>query len=85
MADKVQDVMEGMIPVLKDLQEREIFSETEIKSIISKRREFEYRVSRRDSLKQDYLDYIKYEIALVCLCVYVVNFRKHFVVTVILH
>ena len=64
MADLVQQQLERMIPELEDLQERGIFSEKEIKNIVSKRRDFEYLLARRIPRKEDYLRYVAYELSL---------------------
>jgi hypothetical protein len=64
MAESVQYYMELMVPELKDLEEKKIFTSEEIKSIVKKRQDFEYRLKRRAPLKSDYLQYIHYELAL---------------------
>ncbi|KAI9017097.1 U3 small nucleolar RNA-associated protein 6-domain-containing protein [Gaertneriomyces semiglobifer] len=61
MADQVQYHLEKMVPELEDLQERGIFSETEIKAIVKARTAHEYRVHRIIPQKGDFLRYISYE------------------------
>ncbi|KAF9916500.1 U3 snoRNP protein [Lobosporangium transversale] len=67
MADTVQFYMEEMIPELRDLEQKGIFSKKEIQSIIKKREKFEYALKRRISKKADYLRYIEYEMNLEAL------------------
>ena len=47
MADYVREIMEKMVPALRDLQENEIFSPQELKSIVDRREEFEYGLKKR--------------------------------------
>ncbi len=61
MADTVQRLMERSLDELEDLQVRGIFSPREIKAIVKKRTDFEYRVNARAPEKADYLRYIRYE------------------------
>ncbi|KAG0325842.1 U3 snoRNP protein [Dissophora globulifera] len=64
MADTVQFYMEEMIPEMRDLEQKGIFSKKEISSIIKKRERFEYALKRRISKKADFLRYIEYEMNL---------------------
>lgn len=64
MADIVQQRMEEMVPELLDLEKKQIFSKKEIRSIVKKRKDFEYQLQSGQSKKEDYLRYIKYEITL---------------------
>ncbi|KAH7284872.1 hypothetical protein KP509_34G074700 [Ceratopteris richardii] len=64
MADSVYYHLERMLPELDDLKERGLFSEAEIKEIVRRRREFEFRLERRSKVKEDYLKYIQYEMQL---------------------
>jgi len=52
-----------MVPELTDLERKNIFSRSEIKKIVEKRRAFEYRLISNPS-KHDYLKYVEYETAL---------------------
>ncbi|KAF9419542.1 U3 snoRNP protein [Entomortierella beljakovae] len=67
MADTVQFYMEEMIPEMRDLEQKGIFSKKEIASIIKKREKFEYALKRRISKKADFLRYIEYEMNLEAL------------------
>lgn len=53
--------MEEMVPELEDLEQRGYFNKLEIRSIVRKRRDFEYALKRRAALKRDFLKYIQYE------------------------
>lgn len=64
MADRVQFALEKLVPVLRDLEAKQIFDEKELRSIVDKRKAFEYTLSARGTSKHDFLKYIKYEITL---------------------
>ncbi|KAL3923636.1 MAG: hypothetical protein SGILL_001547 [Bacillariaceae sp.] len=53
-----------MVAPLRDLMDRNIFSETEIKAIVARRRESEYLLRRLAARKADFLRYIEQEMAL---------------------
>ncbi|OII72579.1 uncharacterized protein cubi_03315 [Cryptosporidium ubiquitum] len=61
MADKVQRVMEDMVPELLDLGKRKVFSGEEIREIIKRRRGFEYKIASRTPTLRDFLEYLSYE------------------------
>jgi len=50
-----------MLPELHDFTKRKIFSSTEVRAIIKKRRNFEYNVRRKQIYKVDFLRYAEYE------------------------
>jgi U3 small nucleolar RNA-associated protein 6 len=64
MAEQVQAVLDGMVAPLRDLLERNIFSEQEIQAIVARRRESEYLLRRRAVRKADYLRYLEKELQL---------------------
>ena len=75
MSDNVNEIMERMVPDLRDMEENGIFSHVrftevfanaqgEITSIIHKRRGMEYAMSSYSKTIQDYLTAIQYEINL---------------------
>lgn len=70
MGDKVQERLEALVPILVDLESKNLFSKEEIREIVRRRRDFEYRALGRAKQKKDFLEYIQYEIALETL-------RKH--------
>lgn len=55
MADTVQYLMEQMLPELDDMQNKGYFSKVEIKAIVKRRQDFEYRLKRRAAIKEDFL------------------------------
>lgn len=61
MADTVRYLLEQMIPELEDMVKKGYFSKHEVKEIVNKRQDFEYRLKRRAALKVDFLRYIEYE------------------------
>ena len=64
MADRVQRLLEAMIPELEDYRRRQLFSPSELHSIVEQRTQFEYRLQRTLPVKSDYLFYIRYELNL---------------------
>ena len=64
MADGVQATLDTMVPALRDLLSKGIFSETEIRSIVKRRRQYEYLLRRRQARKADYFRYIDDEVKL---------------------
>lgn len=64
MADTVEQYMQDMVPELDDLRRKSIFSEDEIRHIVRRRRDFEYSLQRKPGKQQDYLNYVRYEIAM---------------------
>lgn len=65
MADKVKSVIEAMVWDLRALEKKEIFTKDEVKDILSKREDFEYRLSKNSSSDVDFLTAIQYELQLV--------------------
>lgn len=65
MADKVKAVIEAMMWDLRSLEKKEIFSNQEVKDIVTKREDFEYRMNKNSSTDVDFLCAIQYEMELV--------------------
>ncbi|KAF8577995.1 hypothetical protein K439DRAFT_1417545 [Ramaria rubella] len=65
--ERVQFQQEQMLAELKDLEEKGLFSPTEIKCIIKKRTAFESALVRRIAKKSDFLRYVEYEMGLEAL------------------
>lgn len=61
MAEIVQQVLESSIQELSVLEKYNLFESDEIKMILKKRREFEYRLRKVKKTKDDFLRYISYE------------------------
>ena len=60
----MQAVLDSMVAPLRDLLERNIFSESEIKAIVARRRDSEYLIRRRAVRKADFLRYLQAEMDL---------------------
>lgn len=60
----MQAVLDSMVAPLRDLLERNIFSESEIKVIVARRRDSEYLIRRRAVRKADFLRYLQAEMDL---------------------
>ena len=67
MADEVQRLLERMLPELDDYEEKGIFTRQEVKQIVKRRSDFEYKLQRRAVRLSDYERYIAYENALQAL------------------
>jgi len=65
MAEHVQAGLEEMLGELQQLQRVEILSPEEVKSVIKKRKHFEYKLQKRTKEKEDILSYIQYESSLL--------------------
>ena len=66
-AAAVQQILERMVPELEDLQERGIFTQAEVRSIVDRRREHEYAMHRRAPDEVDFVRAIEYELNLEAL------------------
>eukprot|EP00927_Polykrikos_kofoidii_P085530 TRINITY_DN9331_c0_g2_i1.p1 TRINITY_DN9331_c0_g2~~TRINITY_DN9331_c0_g2_i1.p1 ORF type:complete len:613 (-),score=117.32 TRINITY_DN9331_c0_g2_i1:165-2003(-) len=64
MADRVEEVMEAMVPELDDFRRKKIFNEDEIRHIVKRRRDFEYALLKPKVTPMDFLKAIRYEVAL---------------------
>jgi tetratricopeptide (TPR) repeat protein len=61
MAEQVQAALDEMVAPLQDLQERNVFSLSEIHAIVDRRRSSEYLLRRRNVRQSDFLQYINDE------------------------
>lgn len=64
MAEVVFQNLEGMIPELEDLERQGVFSKEELRMIIRRRTDFEYKLQKRVVEKPDLLAYLEYELNL---------------------
>lgn len=85
MAESVQILLEQMIPEFEKWKKKKIFTDAEIKRIIKKRTQFEYKIRSRNPNKVDSLRYIAYELHLLKLvkqrCIEMgVNKKKHILI-----
>ncbi|CEL61529.1 U3 small nucleolar RNA-associated protein 6 OS=Schizosaccharomyces pombe (strain 972 / ATCC 24843) GN=utp6 PE=3 SV=1 [Rhizoctonia solani AG-1 IB] len=65
--ERVHFYQEQMLPELKELEEKGLFSQSETRAILKQRTTFESALVRRVALKSDYIKYIQYEITLEAL------------------
>ncbi|EFJ19658.1 hypothetical protein SELMODRAFT_419083 [Selaginella moellendorffii] len=61
MADTVNAYLERMLPELEDLEKWGLFTRSEIKEVVRRRREFEYHLKRPSRIRDDFLRYVDYE------------------------
>ncbi|XP_041986309.1 U3 small nucleolar RNA-associated protein 6 homolog [Aricia agestis] len=65
MAEQVNQRIESMIGELEQMRRTNLYQDEEIKEISRKRKEFEYRIQRRMKAKDDFVQYIAFELALL--------------------
>ncbi|KAM6175144.1 U3 small nucleolar RNA-associated protein 6 homolog [Erethizon dorsatum] len=65
MAEIIQERIEDRIPELQQLERIGLFSHAEIKAIIKKASDLEYKIQRRALFKEDFINYVQYEINLL--------------------
>lgn len=65
MAEVIQERIEDRLPELEQLERIGLFSHAEIKAIIKKASDLEYRIQRRALCKEDFINYVQYEINLL--------------------
>lgn len=65
MAEIIQERIEDRLPELEQLERIGLFSHAEIKAIIKKASDLEYRIQRRALCKEDFINYVQYEINLL--------------------
>ncbi|KAL5019269.1 hypothetical protein ScPMuIL_004991 [Solemya velum] len=67
MAEFVQQSIEEMLPELEQMERVGLFTDQEIRQILKKRKSYEYKLRRKTKCKEDFLQYIQYEINLLAL------------------
>ncbi|XP_046968618.1 U3 small nucleolar RNA-associated protein 6 homolog [Vanessa cardui] len=65
MAEQVNQRIEDMINELEQMRRTNLYEDEEIKEISRKRKEFEYRIQRRIKEKDDFVQYIAFELTLL--------------------
>ncbi|XP_062967517.1 U3 small nucleolar RNA-associated protein 6 homolog [Cynocephalus volans] len=65
MAEIIQERVEDRLPELEQLERIGLFSHAEIKAIIKKASDLEYKIQRRALFKEDFINYVQYEINLL--------------------
>ncbi|KAL0276206.1 UNVERIFIED_CONTAM: hypothetical protein PYX00_003820 [Menopon gallinae] len=73
MAEFVELNAEEWVPELEQMERIRLFDSKEIKSITTKKKEFEYKIQRKTKSKEDFLKYIQFEVDLYRL----VKARRH--------
>ena len=61
MAEFVQKRLEELLPELEQLERVQLFTKPEVRAVIKKRKEFEYRLQRKRKSLDDFTRYIDYE------------------------
>ena len=61
MADRIENIMEKMVDEFQFYLKEKLMSKKEIKSLIKKRRSFEYDLHRKDSTLSHFISAIKFE------------------------
>ena len=64
MADRVNEILEGMVPELEDLRRRGLCTPQEVKALLRRREDAEYRINRRQPSRSDFLTAVELEINL---------------------
>lgn len=67
MAEFVQFRLEESLSVLYEMERVELFTKSEIRTIVKRKKEFEYKLERKTKRMEDYLSYIQYELHLYSL------------------
>ncbi|XP_064604672.1 U3 small nucleolar RNA-associated protein 6 homolog [Liolophura sinensis] len=62
MAEFVQQSIEEMLPELQQMERVGLFTKEETRQILRRRKGYEYKLRRRTKCKEDFLQYIQYEI-----------------------
>ncbi|KAJ9110999.1 hypothetical protein QFC22_006644 [Naganishia vaughanmartiniae] len=62
--EKVEFQLEATLPELKDLDEKGLFTRTELAQITARRKKFETALVKRVAKRDDYMAYAAYEIGL---------------------
>ncbi|KAM9119853.1 U3 small nucleolar RNA-associated protein 6 homolog isoform 4-T4 [Pangshura tecta] len=65
MAERVEQRIEARLPELEQLERVGLFTRKEIKAVIKKASALEYKIQRRALHKEDFINYIQYEINLL--------------------
>ncbi|XP_045584094.1 U3 small nucleolar RNA-associated protein 6 homolog [Procambarus clarkii] len=65
MAEFVEQRIEETIPEMEEMERIGLLAPKEVKKLIQKRRDFQYRLARRSKNKSDFFNYINYERKLI--------------------
>ena len=61
MAEYVEQRMEEMINEVEQMERVNLLTGEEVKELLRKRKQFEYKLQKRSKSKEDFLEYIQYE------------------------
>ncbi|CAL4070830.1 unnamed protein product, partial [Meganyctiphanes norvegica] len=61
MAEFVEKRIEETVPEVEEMERMGLLAPKEIKKLIIKRKEYEYRIARRTKSKMDFINYVEYE------------------------
>ncbi|XP_071107937.1 U3 small nucleolar RNA-associated protein 6 homolog [Haliotis cracherodii] len=62
MAEFVQQSIEEMLPELEQMERVKLFTKAETRQILKKRQSYEYKLRRRTKCREDFLQYVQYEV-----------------------
>ena len=61
MAEYVEERMEEMMNEVEQLERVMLLSSDEVKELVRKRKQYEYKLQKKIKMKEDFLEYIQYE------------------------
>ena len=61
MAEFVEQRMEEMMNEVEQMERVNLLQVEEVRELIRKRKQFEYKLQKRTKVKEDFLEYIQYE------------------------
>ena len=67
MAEYVEQAMEEMMNEVEQMERVMLLQTAEVKELLKKRRQYEYKLQKRSKSKEDFLEYIQYESNLLSL------------------
>ena len=67
MAEYVEQSMEEMMNEVEQMERVMLLQSGEVKELLKKRRNYEYKLQKRSKRKEDFLEYIQYESNLLSL------------------
>ena len=62
MADRVRFILDRMATTFRSIEDLEIFTSEEVRSIIKRRTDYEYILMRRVLKTADFYEYLHYEV-----------------------
>ena len=61
MAEYVEQRMEEMMNEVEQMERVMLLTNEEVKELVRKRKQYEYKLQKRMKMKEDFLEYIQYE------------------------